>query len=215
VASVNEPDARPPSFAERIIEWSLPEADREAVLGDLQEEFAARVAASGRAVALRAYLWQTVRSIGLNLIRRRRELLDRYHAEDAEAANDAQPFFRAYGVYVVMVIVVATTLLATYSMRLGALLLVLPAGMIALVAVLLWNPYPSPSPNRLGKARRLRRLRLAVALMLPLNLLTSLILGPQHGSAWTAVPTVVAFIASQWWPANRWPIARASDPVES
>jgi hypothetical protein len=210
-----EPRARPPRFAERLVEWSLPDADREVVLGDLQEEFAATATRAGRAAAVRGYLWQAARSVASNLIRRRCELIDRYRAEDADAANDAQPFFRAYGIYVVMVIVVAANLLATYSMQLGALLAVLPAGMIALVAVLLWNPYPSPSRNRLGKARRLRRLRLAVALMLPLNLLTSLVLGPQHSSAWTAVPTVLALLASQWWPNNRWPVARADDPVES
>ncbi len=212
---MNDPQAKPPRLAERLIEWSLPEADREAVLGDLQEEFAATVNLEGRSAAVRGYLWQAARSVASNLIRRRRELLDRYRAEDVAAANDPQPFLRTYGFYVVMAIVVAMALLSTFGMRLWVGLLMLPIGMIALVAGALWNPYPSPSSNRLGKARRARRVRLYFVLLIPANLVTSLILGPQRSPAWTAVATVLALLASQWWPNNRWPIARASDPVES
>jgi hypothetical protein len=60
---VSEPRITPPRFAERLIELSLPEAAREVVLGDLQEEFAATAARAGRSVAVRGYLWQTATSV--------------------------------------------------------------------------------------------------------------------------------------------------------
>jgi hypothetical protein len=63
---------KPPRLAERLVRWSLPDCDcdRDAVLGDLQEEFAALSSADGHAAACRWYWAQTARSIGPNLIRR-------------------------------------------------------------------------------------------------------------------------------------------------
>ena len=59
-----------PSLAERLIGWSLPVDDREAVLGDLAEEFATRAAGHGPARARRWYWWQVRRSVIPNFRRR-------------------------------------------------------------------------------------------------------------------------------------------------
>jgi hypothetical protein len=61
---------RHPRLAERLLTWSLAAADREAVLGDLQEEFAALAAASGLSAARRWYWTQTLTSVLPNLLRR-------------------------------------------------------------------------------------------------------------------------------------------------
>ena len=113
---MNEPHAKPPRLAERLIEWSLPEADRDVVLGDLQEEFAATVDRAGRSAAVRGYLWQAARSVGSNLIRRRRELSNAIAPRRAAVSNAIQPFLRTYGTLSGPAIVVALILLATYTM---------------------------------------------------------------------------------------------------
>jgi hypothetical protein len=58
--------------------WSLAACDRDAVLGDLQEEFDAIAAARSIGAARRWYWMQTLRSVGPNLARRiRQELVER------------------------------------------------------------------------------------------------------------------------------------------
>jgi predicted permease len=62
--------SRPPRAAERLMAWSLPRADREAILGDLLEEFATLAAQAGSSHASRWYWRQTRRSLFPNLRRR-------------------------------------------------------------------------------------------------------------------------------------------------
>ncbi len=59
----------PPRWSERIVKWSLPLEDRFAVLGDLQEEFAAIASASGEAAARRWYRKQAFVSLIPNILR--------------------------------------------------------------------------------------------------------------------------------------------------
>lgn len=60
----------PPLFAERLLRWSLGPDDRDAVLGDMQEEYAAIAAARGSVTASRWYWWQTVLSVLPILLKR-------------------------------------------------------------------------------------------------------------------------------------------------
>ncbi|HJR61961.1 MAG TPA: ADOP family duplicated permease [Vicinamibacterales bacterium] len=60
----------PPRLAERLLAWSLVAADREAVLGDLCEEFHARARQEGAPAARRWYWAEVRRSILTNLRRR-------------------------------------------------------------------------------------------------------------------------------------------------
>jgi hypothetical protein len=136
-------------------------------------------------------------------------------SRNGEGANDRQPFMRAYGIYLVQLLAIVSILIATYTMRLWLLLLVPPAAVIAVVSALLWNPYPSPSLKLLDKARRARRLRLGFALAVPLGLITLSFLPIKHSPLWTLVPWGTAMVIAQRWPDKRWPITRATDPVEA
>lgn len=75
---------RPPHLAESLLRWSLADDEREAVLGDLQEEFAA-LAAEDPARAARWYWSQALLSIGPNVLRRVRRDADR--ARRSESAE--------------------------------------------------------------------------------------------------------------------------------
>jgi hypothetical protein len=78
---------RPPALAERIAGASLAPCDRQAVMGDLEEEFAALEVRAGRAAANRWYWAQTATSLAPNLVRRFRHawLVQRPEANSAEA----------------------------------------------------------------------------------------------------------------------------------
>ena len=52
--------ARPPRLARALLDWRVPSARREFVIGDLEEEFAARAAVSPGA-ARRWFWWQATR----------------------------------------------------------------------------------------------------------------------------------------------------------
>jgi predicted permease len=60
----------PPKLVEQLIAWSLPPADRSAVLGDLAEEFDARATERGVRSARQWYRRQVRRSLVTNLLRR-------------------------------------------------------------------------------------------------------------------------------------------------
>lgn len=62
----------PPRLAERLVAWSAPEHDREAMLGDLAEELADRAVQRGRARAAAWYWRQALVSLAPNLRRPRR-----------------------------------------------------------------------------------------------------------------------------------------------
>ena len=62
---------KPPRLAQRLVAWSVPERDRDAMLGDLAEELAERVAARGRAGATAWYWRQALASVVPNLRRPR------------------------------------------------------------------------------------------------------------------------------------------------
>jgi putative ABC transport system permease protein len=61
---------RPPRLAERLLSWSIVPEDRDAAVGDLCEEFAARAARDGATGARRWYWRQVRRSFFINLRRR-------------------------------------------------------------------------------------------------------------------------------------------------
>jgi predicted permease len=62
--------ADPPKLAQRLVSWTVGEADRDVVLGDLTEEFAARVERDGGRRARRWY-WRQFRGCVLSRVRAR------------------------------------------------------------------------------------------------------------------------------------------------
>ncbi len=60
----------PPRLAEQLVRWSLAPEERPAVLGDLAEEFAEERQHAGDRAARRWYWYQTITSVGPNVVRR-------------------------------------------------------------------------------------------------------------------------------------------------
>src|SRR6185503_10459098 len=91
----NEASARPPAIARWLLRRATPIDDRNDVLGDLAEEFAAR-AASGRPSEARAWYWrQTLRSIGPLAARRVKERpTPRLHWSAAAMLHDVRSDLR-------------------------------------------------------------------------------------------------------------------------
>jgi hypothetical protein len=199
-------DTRPPWLAERLLTWSLPEADRDAVLGDLHEEFVAAVVRDGRRAAVRSYASQTARSIGSNLFRKLRGLIAR---DSGGVASELRP----HAPWLVQGAVAAMLMLVTFSMRLWLIVIVLIVSVPALLVSLVWNPVPSPRLHQPDRARQIRRRQLGSGLLFVLILLLMSALPLIHSSLWAALPPVVALTAARWWPNDRWPIARRSDPA--
>ena len=82
----------PPRLAERLLEWSLPETDRDAVLGDCCEEFVARADRHGTRGARRWYWRQTRRSFLINIRRRAAEALHSHLANSPQARRPKAAF---------------------------------------------------------------------------------------------------------------------------
>jgi len=76
----------PPPLAERVLRWSLAPGDREAVIGDFQEEFEAIRETRGAAAARQWYWTQTAASLPSNVLRRIRG--ERLRLRSAESADD-------------------------------------------------------------------------------------------------------------------------------
>jgi hypothetical protein len=86
----------PPTFAERLLRWSLAAEEREAILGDVHEEWTAIAAARGAAAADRWYWAQTVLSIGPNLIRRIQGEHQRRIRDDDDATRASRRLARRF-----------------------------------------------------------------------------------------------------------------------
>jgi len=93
----------PPKFAERLLRWSLPDEDRDVVLGDLQEEFGALAAEAGVAHAQRWYRQQTLLSVGPNLARRTRRQFDERRRFETDEDRQARRKARKWGLLMLIV----------------------------------------------------------------------------------------------------------------
>lgn len=82
----------PPRLAERLLRWSLADDERDAVLGDLHEEFIV-IARDNPADATHWYWSQAIRSVGPNLARRLRQRAA--HARQMETDEDRKSRLRA------------------------------------------------------------------------------------------------------------------------
>jgi hypothetical protein len=89
--------SRPPALAERIVRASLAPVDRQAVMGDLQEEFAVLEARGGRAAASRWYWFQTAASLGPNLARRLQHAWRSQRADGGSADARRRQWMRRLG----------------------------------------------------------------------------------------------------------------------
>ena len=89
-----------PPLAERLLRWSLAPGDRDAVLGDFQEEFAAIRETRGAAAARQWYWSQTAASLPSNVLRRIRG--ERLRRRSAESADDRASRLKARRAALVM-----------------------------------------------------------------------------------------------------------------
>lgn len=85
----NGPDHTPPRIAELLFRLLTPDRYRDEILGDLREEFAARLTRAGRFAALRWYLRQLLKSAGPGLALRLRSLRSpgRHRSNRGEVIN--------------------------------------------------------------------------------------------------------------------------------
>jgi predicted permease len=142
----------PPRLAEWVIARSLGPDEREVVLGDLAEEFAALTAAKG-GVAARRWYWQQVRlSLVPNLMRRIVRIPRRHGVPPAAASQLRGSMMEAwlqdvrYGARMLGRRPVVTTV-AVLSLGLG---LSLSAVVFSLLDGIVLRPLPVPDPDRLA-----------------------------------------------------------------
>jgi hypothetical protein len=93
---------RPPHLAERVVTWSLFPADREAVLGDLQEEFAAVADKSGADAAWCWYWTQTIGSIVPNILRRVRGAYELRRLAESDSGRQMRQSIRPFSVLLII-----------------------------------------------------------------------------------------------------------------
>jgi putative ABC transport system permease protein len=134
---------RPPRLAERLVAWSAPAHDREAMLGDLAEELAVRADARGHVRAAAWYWRQALRSLGPNLRRPARRRVP------AQPKGDG-----TMGRFVADLRFAARTLVRQPRLTLGVVLTLavgIGAGatVFSVVDGIVLHPFPFPDQDRL------------------------------------------------------------------
>jgi hypothetical protein len=207
---------RPPALAERVIVWSLAFADREAVLGDLQEEFAALAAASGTGAARRWYWTQTLTSVGPNVVRRIRGERRQRRVDESDSDRLMRKSVRTFGLWLIGVPLSLGLLGWGEEQDLSAIVGL--GGPIAFIGLLLLaaNVFPHRAVDAETMSLRLRRHRFFWTLVFLTSVLR-LILYPAHRQLlrdvnWTLTPLGIAILL---WPQRYWPIRPRKVPEET
>jgi hypothetical protein len=169
---------RPPRLAERALTWSLPAADREAVLGDLQEEFTAVATGSSRAAASRWYWTQTLTSVGPNVVRRIRFARERRRIEESDSDRFMREGVRALSLWLIGVPVALGLLAWFQDFDLSILILALPIFFIGL-SMLIGSLVPRRAIGARTAAIRLRRWKFFWGANIVVGL-PQLLLYPEH-----------------------------------
>jgi hypothetical protein len=206
-------ELRPPRVGERLLAWSLSHADRDVVLGDLQEEFAAMSAKSGSARAVAWYWTQTLTSIGPNYVRQISGNLHRRRSEELESDRMMRGSVRKVSLGMLSVPIALWVLVWSSGQRedvsfvfaIGAL-----SGYFGLLLFL--DSFLPKRPMRVAAARRGQLFRW-LWLFSAFGFFT---LYPAHPRLLRDLNRfeLLAAAAVLFWPKHRWPIARATDRLE-
>jgi hypothetical protein len=192
----------PPPAAERLLRWSLLPEDRDAVLGDLHEEFITLGAAAGPRAATRWYWMQAVLSVGPNLVRRIQGESQRHRRE--ETADDRASRLSRRKWALILIAIGAPSLVFGDSYDIIELV-VLFVG----VSLLLSSLAPTRKLDPINAARQRRRANL-FWLFLFMSTWRPDFLGqrfPTHDFSWAAF---VAATAIGFWPLKYWIFGQAA-----
>ena len=139
---------RPPRLAEWLLARSAHPADRNAMLGDLAEEYAARADASGPAAARRWYRRQVLDSLAPNVAARLRPSRRPPHPHSAGASEDLVHAHRTDLRFALRTLrknlAFAALTAATLALGIGAATIV-----YSVVDGVVLDPFPYPEPKRL------------------------------------------------------------------
>jgi hypothetical protein len=203
-----------PPLAERLLTWSLAPADREAVLGDLQEEFAALVEASGAPAARRWYWAQTLTSVVPNLLRRIQGERTKRRLEEDEADRMMRMSIRRFSLWLIAVPIALGLLF--WEQDWDPLPIVALGGYVAFFGwvLLIGSLSPARAVDAETAARQRRRYSLFWGILLVAGL-PRLLLDPQYHqlSGWFRAAGDLLSLAVLLWPKRHWPVRIVLPPT--
>jgi hypothetical protein len=195
---------RPPRFAERLVTWSLFPADREAVLGDLQEEFAAVADKNGADTAWRWYWTQTLASIGPNVLRRVRGSYELRRLTESDSDRMMRKSMRTFSLWLIGVPIAVCVSLFWAADDLPIIFFLGLFAVLVGVMLLLANLLPHKAIDRETAAVNRQKNNVLVAIVV-LNGCLRLLIAQRYRYLVTD-PAFLLMAASLLWPKRYWPI---------
>jgi hypothetical protein len=194
-----------PRFAERLVAWSLFPTDREAFLGDLQEEFASISRNAGPGAAARWYWTQTLASIVPNVLRRVRGNYTLRLLAETPSARLMRQSLRTFSLWMIGTpIAVSVLMIWAGAQDLSMLLAFGILAEVVGVAMFVTNMFPLRPADRETAAVNRRRSYAIWATFIANGFLRGL-LAQQSRYILTGVECLVVLVALMW-PKRYWPI---------